>query len=173
MRRRALPARRPSRRFRRLRKTPLFLSFPYVCPKPVLVKKIVFIYKCLKKRGVFRTGVGGCQEALRTKRLSVSTVSYMCLSRACLGKLSMCLKCIHEWLQKGVFIALTSSIPSYLYAKYLRSHRRREYIYVSVQGGFKCRLWSPLFLYAAGFSKRLDLGRDGAVRMLMLAGAVT
>ena len=28
----------------------LFLSFPYVCPEPVLVKRFVFIYKCLKKR---------------------------------------------------------------------------------------------------------------------------
>ena len=32
-----------------LRKTALFLSFPYVCPEPVLVKCSFFIYKWLKK----------------------------------------------------------------------------------------------------------------------------
>ena len=33
-----------------LRENGTFLSFPYVCAEPVLVKKIVFRYKCLKKR---------------------------------------------------------------------------------------------------------------------------
>jgi hypothetical protein len=37
----------------------LFPKFPYVCPEPVLVKKIVFGTKWHLKQGVFRTSRGG------------------------------------------------------------------------------------------------------------------
>ena len=80
----------------------LQLSFPYVCPEPVLVKSS-FLYINGSKRPFVLTGVGrvhqtleetfkevgGHRLPLRRKRLFFSVSG--CLSRACLGKRSVSL----------------------------------------------------------------------------------
>jgi hypothetical protein len=102
------PPRRPCARSRQSapEKTVFVLSaFPYVCPKPVLVKRSHLYTNGSKKRRFFdyNTTVdeheddrfaerkdGISKDSLRTcrKRVVVSFQLFLCLSRACLGKSS-------------------------------------------------------------------------------------